>query len=218
MFIGFPNKYVNQTSIVKAHIQPILMSAEVGSLSFDLLSLIVRGIRSNDKRMTIFNLINTHTSDQAIIFLQETHSERSDENSWNTQFGCEKVFFSHGQRNTCGVLIGFKKNLEFKVEDIRSDDEGRFLILKCIIQDMPVLLVNVYNANYQHEQVKVLQTIKSLISELDEEHDYRVIAGGDFNFIQDTVLDSDGSSPSLNTSSIAKLVQLQDSRDLIDIW
>lgn len=115
-------------------------------------------------------------------------------------------------------MIGFQKNLEFKVEDIRSDDEGRFLILKCIIKDMPVLLVNVYNANYQHEQVKVLQAIKSLSSELDEEHDYRVIAGGDFNFIQDTVLDSDGSSPSLNTSSIAKLVQLQDSRDLIDIW
>ena len=47
------------------------MSAEVGNLSFDLLSLNVRGIRSNGKRMTIFNWLNTHTSDQAIIFLQE---------------------------------------------------------------------------------------------------------------------------------------------------
>ena len=67
------------------------MSAEVGNLSFDLLSLNVRGIRSNGKRMTIFNWLNTHTSDQAII-LQETLSERSDENSWTTQFGCEKSF------------------------------------------------------------------------------------------------------------------------------
>ena len=82
--------------------------------------------------------------------------------------------------------------------------------MKCIIQDTPFLLVNIYNANYEHEQVKVLQAIKSLISELDEEHDHRVIAGGDFNLIQDTVLDSDGGSPSLNTSSIARLVQLQD--------
>ena len=77
-------------------------------------------------------------------------------------------------------MIAFRKNLDFKVEDVRFDDEGRFLILKCIIQDTPFLLVNIYNANYQHEQVKVLQTIKSHISELDEEHDYRVIAGGDF--------------------------------------
>ena len=194
------------------------MSVEVGNLLFDLLSLNVRGIRSNGKRMTIFNWLNTHTSDQAIIFLQETHSERSDQNLWTTQFGCEKIFYSHGQRNARGVLIGVRKNLDFKLEDIRPDDEGRFLILKCIIQDTPFLLVNIYNANYEHEQVKVLQTIKSLIYELDAEHDYKVIAGGDFNFIQDTVLDSDGGSPSLNTTSIAELAQLQDSRNLIDIW
>ena len=59
---------------------PSLMSVEVGKLSFDLLSLNFRGIQSNRKRMTIFNWLSTHTSDQAIIFLQETHSERSDEN------------------------------------------------------------------------------------------------------------------------------------------
>ena len=188
------------------------MSAQVGNLSKK------GGIRSNGKRMIIFNWLNTRTSDQTIIFLQETHSERSDENSWTTQFGCEKIFYSHGQRNARGVLIGVRKHLDFKLEDIRSDDEGRFLILKCIIQDTPFLVVNIYNANYEHEQVKVLQTIKSLIYELDEEHDYKVIASGDFNFIQDTVLDSDGGSPSLNTASIAELAQLQDSRDLIDIW
>ena len=187
-------------------------------MSFNLLSLNVRGIQSNGKRMTIFNWLNTHTSDQAIIFLQETHSERRDENLWTTQFSCGKIFYSHGQCNARGVLIGVRKNLDFKLEDIRSDDEGRFLILKSIIQDMPFLLVNIYNANYEHEQVKVLQTIKSLIYELNEEHDYKVIVGGDFNFIQDTFLDSDGCSPSLNTTSIAELAQLQDSRDLIDIW
>ena len=60
--------------------------------------------------------------------------------------------------------------------------------------------------------------IKSLIYELDAEHDYKVTAGGDFNFIQNTVLDSDGGSPSLNTTSNSELAQLQDSRDLIDIW
>ena len=190
----------------------------MGNLSFDLLSLNVIDIRSNGKRMTIFNWLNTHTSDQAIIFLQETSSERSDENSWTTQFGCEKIFYSHGQRNARGVLIGVRKNLDFKFEDIGSDDEGRFLVLKCIIQDMPFRLVNIYNVNYEDEQVKVPQTIKSLIYELDGEHDYKVIAGGDFNFIQDIVLDSGGGSPSLNPTSIAELAQLQDSRDLIDIW
>ena len=137
----------------------------MGNLSFDLLSLNVRGIWNNGKKMTIFNWLNTHTSDQAIIFLQETHSERSDENLWTTQFGCEKIFHSHRQCNARGVLIGVGKNLDFKLEDICSDNEGSFLILKCTIQDTPFLLVNIYNANYEHEQVKVLQTIKSRSTE-----------------------------------------------------
>ena len=188
----------------------------MGNLSFDLLLLNVWDIRSNGKRMTIFNSLNTHTFDQAIIFLQETYSERSDENSLTTQFGCERIFYSHRQRKACGVLIGVRKNLDFELEDIRSDDELRFLVLKCIIQDMPFLLVNICNANYEHQQVKVLQTIKSLIYELDGEHDYKVIAGGDFNFIEDTVLDSGGGSPSLNPTSIAELAQLQDSK--ANIW
>ena len=92
--------------IAKTLTQLVLMSAVIDDLSFDLLSLNVRGIRSNDKRMTIFNWLNTHTSNQAIIFLQETHSGRINENSWTIQFGCENIF-SHGQHNARGVLIGF---------------------------------------------------------------------------------------------------------------
>ena len=42
--------------------------------------------------------------------------------------------------------------------------------------------------------------------------------GGDFNFIQDTVYDSDGGSPTLKMSSITELSQLKNSRDLLDIW
>ena len=42
--------------------------------------------------------------------------------------------------------------------------------------------------------------------------------GGDFNFIQDTVYDSNGGSPTLKMSFITELSQLQNSRDLVDIW
>ena len=52
-------KCADQSSIVKALVQPILMSAEVSNLSFDFLSLNVRGIRSNDQRMTILKVTPT---------------------------------------------------------------------------------------------------------------------------------------------------------------
>ena len=109
-------------------------------------------------------------------------------------------------------------NLEYKVESEYSDDRGRFVVLKCIIQDSPILLVSIYNANNETEQVSVIESIRSTIDTLDPDHSYNVVLGGDFNFIQDTVLDSDGGKPSLKTSSIAASVQVQNARDLVDIW
>ena len=91
-------------------------------------------------------------------------------------------------------------------------------MLKCIIQDSPFLLVNIYNANDETEQVSVIESIRSTIDTLDPDHSYNVVLGGDFNFIQDTFLDSDGGKPSLKTSSIAVSVQVQNARDLVDIW
>ena len=44
------------------------------------------------------------------------------------------------------------------------------------------------------------------------------IFGGDFNFIWDAELDSDGGNPKLKYSSIAALQSLADSLDMIDIW
>ena len=87
-------------------------------------------------------------------------------------------------------------------------------MLKCIIQDSPFLLVSIYN---ETEQVSVIESIKSTISTLDPEHGYNVVLGGDFSFIKDTVLDSDGGKPSLKASSIATFVQVKNARDLLDI-
>ena len=98
------------------------------------------------------------------------------------------------------------------------DDRGRFVVLKCIIQDSPFLLISIYNANNETEQVSVIESIRSTIDTLDPDHSYDVVQGGDVNFIQDTVLDSDGGKPSLKTSSVAASVQMQNARDLVDTW
>ena len=115
-------------------------------------------------------------------------------------------------------FIGLSMNLEYKVESGYSDDRGRFVVLKCIIQDSPFLLVSIYNANNETEQMSVIESIRSTMDTLDLDHSYNVVLGGYFNFIQDTVLDSDGGKPSLKTSSIAVSVQVQNARDLVDIW
>ena len=47
---------------------------------------------------------------------------------WNDKFK-GKLFFSHGQSNSCGVAIGFIGNIGFEVSNEKQDESGRILIL-----------------------------------------------------------------------------------------
>ena len=61
-------------------------------------------------------------------------------------WGCGRgsILFSYGTSDSKGVLIAFREALEIKVESIFRDKNGRYLILKEIIQNKPIVLVNYY--------------------------------------------------------------------------
>ena len=108
----------------------------IGSnIMFDILSLNVRGIREKKKRINIFSWVRNHVSDQSVIMLQETHSTKDLESSWSSQLQCEKVYYSHGESNARGVLIAFQNDLDVTIKQKVCDENGRFIVLKCIIQD-----------------------------------------------------------------------------------
>lgn len=71
---------------------------------YDILSLNVRGIRDQLKRRSIFAYLKDHSP--KIIFLQETHSEPSDEMIWKSEWGGE-IFFSHGTNTVKGYAFLF---------------------------------------------------------------------------------------------------------------
>ena len=109
-------------------------------IKFDILSLNVRGIRNNKKRLKVFNWLKNHTGDKIVGFLQETHSAGDTENWWSRQWQHrDLVFFSHGEHNARGALIAFRKNISFEIEDKAIDKQGRYVILKCLIQRFPFL-------------------------------------------------------------------------------
>ena len=92
------------------------------------------------------------------------------------------------------------------------------IIKQTLRQGYIFLLVNLYNSNNGNEQVQIIEKVTLAIENIDPNHSYNVVMGGNFNFIQDTVYDSDGGSPTLKMSSITELSQLKNSRDLVDIW
>ena len=78
-----------------------------------IVSLNVRGIREPTKRRSIFSYLKDQKA--SFYFLQETYSERSDENVWRNECGGE-VFFSHGSKHSRGVCILVDPSTKIKVD------------------------------------------------------------------------------------------------------
>ena len=75
--------------------------------------------------------------------IQETHFTNEHEKSIYSEWNGE-CFYSHGKSNARGVAILFRKNLDIKVISIQKDNNGNFLLLELLYNDMTLLLANIY--------------------------------------------------------------------------
>ena len=104
------------------------------------------------------------------------------------------------------------------MKSIRSDEEGRYLILETTIQDIPFLLVNIYAPNTTTNQSLFFQTLSELIyDEGYNESDYKIILGGDLNVTMDPDLDCSGGNAVLK-DSVKCVEDIMLNYDLVDIW
>ena len=190
-------------------------SMDSNNLKIKTLSLNVRGIRAFEKRKSIFNWLTKQNSD--ICFLQETYSTKEIENQWKKQWSGD-IYFAHGSNHSPGVAILIRKSLDFKLKSIRSDEEGRYLILETTIQDVSFLLVNIYAPNTTTKQSLFFQTLSELIcDEGYKDSDYKIILGGDLNVTMDPNLDCSGGNPVLK-DSVKYVEDIMMNYDLVDIW
>ena len=96
----------------------------------------------------------------------------------------EVVFFSHMVLQIAKiVLIASREALEIKVESIFRDKSGRYLnlILKAIMQNKPIILVNYYSPHDEGSQINVLSVTNETINKLELDPDTAIVWGGDFN-------------------------------------
>ena len=140
------------------------------NINFKLLSLNAHGFRSFDKRKSIFNWLFKSSAD--LCLLQETYSTPEVENEWKKQ--CKgKTFFSHGTNHRRGVLILVK--LQF----LKVDSQGRYVLLEALIQDSPFALLNIYAPNKCAQQCdffsKISEELKSSLILADSSF----VIGGD---------------------------------------
>ena len=69
-----------------------------------LCSFNCRGLQDHIKRRNVVHYMRSIDSDIKIFFLQETHSDRNDENFWKSIWG-ESAWFSSFTSNSRGVAI-----------------------------------------------------------------------------------------------------------------
>ena len=153
-------------------------------------------IQNNSKRLSVVEYFKNKLGNDGILFLQETHSTLNDENIWKNDFNVP-VFYSHGTSQSCGVLFAYFGNLNFSVNKQVGDKNGRILILDVNIDEIRYVLVNIYIATSEAEQVQVLGELSELMKNMNFSEENRIILAGDLIVFFDSKLKTKGGKPSL---------------------
>lgn len=174
-----------------------------------LLSFNVRGLRNKTKHKHLFHVFRKKRYD--FVMLQEVHSTENDVKIWTSQWG-GKCFFSHGSNMSRGVHTLARRDLDFTINSVVKDEEGRMLILDVTAKENSFVLTNVYAPNEDRPQffTKVFNEVVACDSP-------EYIASGDFNLAINNIIDRD--NPAANNQRSAELLtHLLDQYDMCDIW
>ena len=127
------------------------------------------------------------------------------------------MIFSHGSNHSRGVLVLINEQLQYEINNIVTDNEGRYILLEMTIQESPFLLRNLYAPTKLNEQIAFFQEILSAVQSANFDTECRVVIGGDFNVHLDADLDNYGGQ--IETKSTVKNIQeIMLECNLIDIW
>lgn len=177
-------------------------------------SLNVGGLKELVKRKAVFLFCKGQRFH--CLFLQETHSTEAEAPFWSNQWG-ERILFSHGSSRSGGVAICFN-NFPGEVITHRSDIEGHWLAVVVKINDLFLILVNVYGYNNDTLNKVLLNTLTNVISELKSHYPTNnILCGGDWNLTPNEWLDrwpARVGRPQYNTTINNFMVD----NNLRDIW
>ena len=105
--------------------------------------------------------------------------------------------------------------MNFKVEKIISDKQGRFIILKVAFDEKNIVLVNIYAPNDVVQQVSFFQKLNKQLEEFSQD---TIVIGGDFNCALAPKDKSGGNPISIKASVIKEINALCDTYNLEDLW
>ena len=176
-----------------------------------ILTLNCQGLGDMNKRRDVFKILKEKKLN--VYFLQDTHFVTKDESMIKALWGY-KAFFSSYKSNSRGVATLINNNCDLTLINEYKDDNGNYLILDVVIDNLPFLLVNIYGPNQDTPvfYTKILNMIQEYYSS-----QYMII-GGDFNLMLDKELDSMNYKNLNNPKSRMEVLKMIEILNLKDIF
>ena len=151
------------------------------------------------------------------MFLQETHSTKQNEIRWIDDFNGQ-IHYSHSKSNSCSVFIAFFSSIIYTVRKKASDKHRRILIMEALVEDTEFILINLYNANTENDQLTTFSELINLLENFDLTKNKPIIFTGDFNLFLDRGLEAKGGNPCLKKQSLSKFLYIKEKLSLCGIW
>jgi len=187
----------------------------MSTFDFTIGSLNIRGINKHTKRIAVFNWARSKQFD--VMLLQETFSSESDENLWKSEWGGQ-AFWSHGTKHSCGVAILVKKGFDLEPLECTRDPDGRYIVLKAVVQGETLYIVNLYAPNTEQTKAVFYAYLQTVIDKCGISKNDNMIIGGDWNTILAPELDKSGGVDRVGETVTTEMKHLILDYGLIDIW
>ena len=84
--------------------------------------------------------------DPCIFCLQETHLEISDTYKLKVK-GWKKIFYANRDQKKAEVAILISDKIDFKTKAMKRDKDGHYIMIKGLIQEEDITIINIYAPN-----------------------------------------------------------------------
>ena len=109
-----------------------------------IITLNVNGLNSPTKRHRLAEWIQKQ--DPYTRSLQETHFRPKDTYRLKVR-GWKNIFHANGNKKKAGVAILISDKIDLKIKKITIDKEGHYIMIKGLIQEEDITIVNIYVPN-----------------------------------------------------------------------
>ena len=128
-----------------------------------IITLNVNGLNAPTKRHRLAEWIQKQ--DPCICCLQETHSRPQDTYRLKVR-EWKNIFHANGKQKKSGVAIFISDKIDLKIKKITRDEEGYYIMIKGLIQEEDITIVNIFSPNIG-APAYIRPTLTDIIGEID---------------------------------------------------